>query len=73
MTKDMSNHMTGKFVKSMSKLKKKNFSQMLKPSNFGFFILHNPMSPGNMLKREHCDAVNDSKIRIIVACKAKLN
>ena len=46
---------------------------MLKPSNFGFFILHNPMSPGNMLKREHCDAVNDSKIRIIVACKAKLN
>ena len=54
-------------------LKKIFFSQMLKPSNFGSFILHNPMSPGNMLKREHCDAVNDSKIRIIVACKAKLN
>ena len=39
--------------------------------HFGFFILHNPMRPWNELTRGHCGAANGSKIRLIIACKAR--
>ena len=37
--------------------------------HFGFFILHNPMIPWK--KKGNCGAANGSKIRLIIACKAK--
>ena len=36
---------------------------------FGFFMLHNPMSTWKI--KDNCGAPNGSKIRLIIACKAR--